>query len=134
MTVSLADTVTTTLTYFEPPTDGSAPYTYINADPATGRRKQNWTSVQHEAQIENIRGKEHTVSLDTTGFQYFRRPAQHKTFENDEAIEKEYYPESIELVKELTGASRAVIFDHSELRSHSSPRYISSDPCVVSPT
>ncbi|KAI0693929.1 hypothetical protein C8T65DRAFT_744548 [Cerioporus squamosus] len=113
MAIDTADTVTATLHYFTPPEDGAKPYIYINADAATKQRQRNWTTVPHEVQIENIRGKEDTVSLDTTGFQYFRRPANHKTFENDEVIEKEYYPESIELVKELTGASRAVIFDHT---------------------
>ncbi|KAI0746840.1 hypothetical protein C8Q80DRAFT_1105202 [Daedaleopsis nitida] len=113
MTFSTADTVTATLNYFTPPEDGSAPYIYINADPSTGRRQRNWEVVPHEVEIENIRGREDAVSLDTTGFQYFRHPAQHKTFENNEVVEKEYYPESIELVKKLTGASRAVVFDHT---------------------
>ena len=37
-----------------------------------------------------------------------------EAFEDDAALEKEYYPESIALIKELTGASRVVVFDHSE--------------------
>ncbi|RPD65551.1 hypothetical protein L226DRAFT_479784 [Lentinus tigrinus ALCF2SS1-7] len=113
MAIDTADTVTATLHYFSPPEDGSKPYIYINADASTGQRQRNWVTVPHEVQVENIRGKEDTVSLDTTGFQYYRRSVKHTTFENDEVIEKEYYPESIELVKELTGASRAVIFDHT---------------------
>ncbi|TFK84967.1 hypothetical protein K466DRAFT_654481 [Polyporus arcularius HHB13444] len=113
MAIDTTDTVTATLHYFTPPEDGTKPYIYINADPSSGKRQRNWTTVPHEVQIENIRGREDTVSLDTTGFQYFRRPAKHTTFENDEVIEKEYYAESIELVKELTGASRAVVFDHT---------------------
>ena len=43
-----------------------------------------------------------------------RRAATHTAFDNDEAVEREYYSESIALVKELTGASRVVVFDHSE--------------------
>ncbi|RDX54569.1 hypothetical protein OH76DRAFT_1373371 [Lentinus brumalis] len=113
MAIDTTDTVTATLHYFTPPEDGTKPYIYINADPSSGKRQRNWTTVPHEVQIENLRGREDTVSLDTTGFQYFRRPAKHTTFENDEVIEKEYYAESIELVKELTGASRAVVFDHT---------------------
>ena len=113
MTISTADTVTATLHYFTPPVDGSKPYNYINADATTGQRRRNWESVPQEREIENIRGKEHTVSLDTTGFQFYKRAVQHTTFENDEVVEKEYYPQSIELVKELTGASRVVVFDHS---------------------
>ncbi|KAI0739350.1 hypothetical protein C8Q80DRAFT_1111275 [Daedaleopsis nitida] len=113
MTFSTADTISATLYYFTTPEDGSAPYIYVNADPSTGRRQRNWDIAPHKVSIENIRGKEDTVSLDTTGFQYFRHQAQHTTFENSEVIKKEYYPESIELVKRLTGASRAVIFDHT---------------------
>ena len=113
MTVSTADTVPTSLHYFSPPPDGSKPYIHINADPSTGERLRNWVVVPHNADIENIRGKEHTVSLDTTGFQFFKGAVPHTTFENDEVIEKEYYPQSVELVKQLTGASRAVVFDHS---------------------
>lgn len=113
MTVS--NTVTTDLLYFSPPSDGSKPYLMVNADPVTGIRDQNWVRVSHKAQIENIRGKEDTVSLDTTGFQYFRRPQKYTAFTDDAEIEREYYPESIALVKELTGASKIVPFDHSTL-------------------
>ncbi len=127
MAIDTTDTVTATLRYFSPPEDGAKPYIYINADASSGQRQRNWTTVPHEVQIENIRGREDTVSLDTTGFQYFRRPAKHTTFENDEVIEKEYYAESIELVKELTGASRAVVFDHSECRMYSLSQEPGSD-------
>ena len=113
MTIPTTDTVPATLFYFSPPADGSKPYFYINADPVTGKRLRNSESIPFEREIENIRGKEHTVSLDTTGFQYFKRAVPHTTFENDEVVQKEYYPQSIDLVKELTGASRAVVFDHS---------------------
>lgn len=115
MTFTNPDTVTATLEYFTPPADGSKPYNYITWSPSLGVPRKNWETVSHEVQIENLRGgKENTVSLDTTGFTYGRRAAAHKSFDNDEIVEKEYYPESIELVKELTGASRAVVFDHSE--------------------
>jgi len=105
--------VTAKLVYFAPPPDGSKAFIGINADPATGKREQNWVQEEHEGEIENIRGKEDTTSLDTTGFQFFKGAASHAHFANDEEIEKEYYPESIELVKKLTGASRVVPFDHT---------------------
>jgi hypothetical protein len=111
MTVST--TVTTELHYFVPPTDGSKPYTHVNVDTTTGLRPQNWTKEPRQVEIENIRGREDSVSLDTTGFQYHRRPQKYTSFANDEEIEREYYPESIAIVKELTGASRIVPFDHS---------------------
>ena len=113
MAIETADTVSTTLIYSVPPADGSKPYQNINASSTTGERDRNYTRTQYQVQIENIRGKENTVSLDTTGFQFVHAPAQHKKFDNDEEVEREYYPESIELIKKITGASRVVLFDHS---------------------
>ena len=49
-----------------------------------------------------------------------------------EEIEREYYPESIALVKELTGASRVVLFDHSTSHPSSGrPRHL--DRCANAP-
>ena len=114
MAIETTETTNATLIYFQPPVDGSKPYTGINADSKTGVREQNWVEEVHEGvSIENLRGKEDSVSLDTTGFSYLRAPQKYTSFANDEEIEREYYPESIELVKKITGASMIVPFDHS---------------------
>jgi len=105
--------ITANLSYFSPPIDGTRPFFNINADVQTGDRTKNWTKNDKPMQIENLRGKEDSVSLDTAGFQFYRRSAKHTTFMDDAQIEREYYPESIELIKELTGASRVVLFDHT---------------------
>jgi len=106
-------TVSAELTFFSPPPDGSKPWTNVDADRSNGQQS-NWSKECHVVEIENLRGKEDSVTLDTAGFQFFRRPSAHEAFTDDTEIEKEYYTESIELVKEITGASRAVVFDHSE--------------------
>ena len=114
MAIESADTISTTLRYFVPPEDGSKPWasvTYIN--PTTGERNRNYDFKDYTVKIENVRGKEDTVSLDTTGFQFIHAPTKHKSFTDTAEIEKEYYPESIEIIKKATGASRVVIFDHS---------------------
>ncbi|TFK23402.1 hypothetical protein FA15DRAFT_670515 [Coprinopsis marcescibilis] len=108
---------TAVLTYFVAPDNGVRAYQYINADPITGDRPRNFKRVEHPAEIENLRGKENSVTLDTAGFQFFHHPAKHTSFENDEEVEREYYPESIELIKQLTGASRVVLFDHTIRRN-----------------
>ena len=105
--------VDTDLKYFTPPADGSKAWTSINADPTTGKRASNWEYVTHAVKVENLRGQT-DATLDRNGFQFFHHPAKHTSFANDEEIEREYYPESIELLKQLTGASRVVLFDHSE--------------------
>ncbi|KZP25387.1 hypothetical protein FIBSPDRAFT_855933, partial [Athelia psychrophila] len=106
-------TTAANLIYFGPPANGERPFLTINADTTTGQRLKNSTSEVHQVEIENLRGKEDSVSLDTAGFQFFKRAAKHTTFTNTEDVEKEYYPESIELIKEVTGASRVVLFDHT---------------------
>ncbi|KAH8109935.1 hypothetical protein DFH11DRAFT_1623969 [Phellopilus nigrolimitatus] len=113
----MADTVQTTLKYFTPPPDGAKPYQLVNSDPTTGERQRNYALEDHPVEIENLRGKEDSVTLDTAGFQFFKAEATHKTFANDAEVEKEYYPESIELLKRLTGASRVVLFDHTIRRN-----------------
>ncbi|PPQ89617.1 hypothetical protein CVT25_012533 [Psilocybe cyanescens] len=103
---------TAKLLYFVPPEGGARAYQHINADASTGERKKNFTREEKDVVVENLRGKEDTVSLDTTGFQYFRHTSKHTSFTNDEEIYSQYYPESIELIKKLTGASRVELFDH----------------------
>jgi hypothetical protein len=113
--MSSADISSTTasLAYTVPPANGVRAYQKINADPISGERDNNFSRTNHDVVIENVRGKEDQYTLDNSGFQYVRSPAKHTSFNNDEEIEKEYYPESIDLLKKLTGASRVVIFDHS---------------------
>ena len=111
----MADHVTTTITYSVPPPDGSRAILTINHDPISGeRRERNYTRQIQEVQVENLRGKEDTVSLDTAGFQFYKIPGKYKgEFLNDEEIKREYYPECEEIVKKHTGGTKAVIFDHS---------------------
>jgi len=111
--------VTAELRYFTPPADGSKPWTNIDADETTGERKRNFIQKDIAMQIENIRGKEDQYSLDKSGFQAFKAPSkiQDDDYSNEDKVVNEYYPEQIALLKELTGASRVVIFDHTIRRT-----------------
>ncbi|THU76433.1 hypothetical protein K435DRAFT_879230 [Dendrothele bispora CBS 962.96] len=107
--------IQTILQYFLPPADGSRAYNFNY--PTPGKPQKNWLPEKHAVEIENVRGKESSVSLDTAGLQFvLNEPTKHKSFKNDNEIQKEYYPESVELIKKLTGASRVVIFDHTVRR------------------
>ncbi|KAF9524913.1 hypothetical protein CPB83DRAFT_860452 [Crepidotus variabilis] len=98
---------------FSVPPIGERAYISTHTDQSTGKFKTSVVQEEKEVLIENLRGKEDTVNLDTAGFQFFKAPAVHKSFANNEEVEKEYYPESIELLKKLTGASKVVLFDHT---------------------
>jgi len=123
-------TVDGSLLYFSPPKDGSRPITRINED-ANYDSRYNWIPEQHIVPIENIRGKEDSYTLDSAGFQYHHHTSKHTSFLNDEEIEKEYYPESIDLIKNLTGATKVVLFDHTIRRRR--PGELDSDPSKRQP-
>lgn len=74
---------------------------------------RNWNKDTRKVVIEDARGKEDEYTLDTTGFQFSRRPSKHTRFQDDEEIKAEYYPECIEIIKEFTGATRVIPFNHS---------------------
>ncbi|KAJ7621078.1 hypothetical protein FB45DRAFT_980681 [Roridomyces roridus] len=99
---------TSTLQFYVPPKDGSRAFQSINAT-SSGIRDRNFTLEPHEVEIQNLRGNESAATLDTAGFQLFKHPAKHTAFANDAEIQAEYYPESIDLIKKLTGASRVPI-------------------------
>jgi hypothetical protein len=104
---------TANLIYPIKPEDGVQAYQRLNFDPSSGEKSRNFELEEKSIVIENIRGKEDSVSLDTTGFQFYKHTSKHTAFDSDEEIRREYYPESIELIKKLTGASRVELFDYS---------------------
>ncbi|KAG1830437.1 hypothetical protein EV424DRAFT_1535131 [Suillus variegatus] len=88
---------TGTLNYMLAPPDGSRPYHNVNADSATGK-------------------PEELYKLDSAVFQYVREAAKHTSFLNNDEVEREYYSESIDLIRRVTGASSIVIFDHQQFQ------------------
>ena len=119
--MSATNTITAQLQYLVGSKDGSELYSTINADPKTGRREQNLSYEPHSAQVEDVRGHETSFTLDTHGFAFGKQTTKHTAFTNDEDIKKEYYAESEELLKKVTGATRIHIFDHSKPFLHHSP-------------
>jgi hypothetical protein len=111
------NTVAAKIVYSQPPKDGSRASSNTLVDPVTGKIEKNHEQEGHEGVlIENIRGKESLYTLDTAGFQFHRRPTKlaPSDFLDESKVKSDYYAESIELIKEVTGASRVVLFDHSK--------------------
>jgi hypothetical protein len=115
MPVAVPDTVRANFQFVVPPTDNSALYHHIDSD-ATGNRKRNYSLETKPVNVENIRGREKEFTVDNSGFQFFRKPTQVTDFTDDALIEEKYHQECIDLVKELTGGSRVVVFDHTVRR------------------
>ncbi|KAK0227034.1 hypothetical protein EDD85DRAFT_854596 [Armillaria nabsnona] len=105
--------VTADLFFMQPPANGERAYVKANAS-ATEGNNRNHSLEPKPVTVENYRTvlDSEPITLDTAGFQLFsNRPSQ---FINDGEVQTEgYYDESIALLKEITGASRVVVFDHT---------------------
>ena len=104
------------LTYFIPSSDGTIQSQPTDYDPTyRGPDSHNWTQDVRKVVIEDVRGKEDEYTLDTAGFRFYRRPSQHTRFLDEEEVKAKYYPECMELIKELTGATRVIPYNHRRL-------------------
>jgi len=108
--------VPTTLNYHVTLPGGEGPYRY-REEPPEGVPRTNITTEPHDVVIHDVRGKEDTIGLDKTGFQYVRHASKEKLFTDEDAIKTQYYKEVEELLKTHAGAKRVFIFDHTIRRS-----------------
>ncbi|KAM7209512.1 hypothetical protein V8F20_000250 [Naviculisporaceae sp. PSN 640] len=123
--------VTTTLNFYSPPTDSSAPFNHVDTPPA-GLPQRNFSDAPHKVTISDIRDSSSlsTFTLDNDAFAIIpnQKPASSSSsavdFSSEASIQKTYYPE-IEalLLKHVPNSNRVIIFDHTIRRSSpSSPR------------
>lgn len=112
--------VSASLTFYAPPTDGSAPFNYVEKPPP-GEPQRNYTEDSHSVTINDIRGDEAAYDINTAGFGVLQNqpPSAEKAFVSDSSIKENYYPEvEALLLKNVPGAKRIFFFDHTVRRSH----------------
>ncbi|KAI3396493.1 hypothetical protein diail_12113 [Diaporthe ilicicola] len=101
--------VHTTINYYRDPGDGTE-----HAPSIAGKRSTfNQPSIDLETVVTDITGSEGDYTLDSHGFQLCDHVSREKAFDNDDRIKEEYYPEVENLMREITGASRLFVFDHT---------------------
>jgi hypothetical protein len=88
------------------------PRTYAYDSP-NGEAKTNIVPEPHTLPIYNARPIAGSVSLDVEGFDLVRQQSAAKNFYDDDEVKRVYYPEAELLLKDITGASRVFIFDHT---------------------
>ncbi|KID87120.1 methyltransferase [Metarhizium guizhouense ARSEF 977] len=101
--------VTTTLKYHKDNEDGSPPHPSYAGRAETFERPFE----PHQVTVRDIAGEEANYTLDRNGFQVHSHVATEKAFADDDQIKSSYYPETEQLLKDVTGASRVFIFDHT---------------------
>jgi len=88
---------------------------YVHTEALTGDSEPHYFAEQEEREvtIHNGRPLADILSLDKQGFEFHRRDTVVDDLYDDTSVENVYYEEVKALIKELTGASRVIIFDHT---------------------
>lgn len=104
--------VPTNINYYEDPGDGSLPMPIVIADNTVKNERPH---VPRQVTIHDVTGEEEKYALDSHGFQFLRHESKLRSLEDyqdEELVKAKYYPESVDLLKDITGASHIFIFDH----------------------
>jgi hypothetical protein len=109
--LALADLkgVVAPLNFMEPMAE--KPFSY-NYEPPPGTPLRNTRPETHEVMVRDARPISGALSLDREGFVLIRRPTAVKDLYDEAEIAAVYYPECGRIMKEATGATRVVVFDH----------------------
>lgn len=96
---------------------------YIVDDGIPPVRYVDWPEEEHKAhrpayetkrvQVRNGRTCGETFTLASHGFTFLNRPTAVKDFFDEEEVLRVYYPETEALIKEMSGAARVHVFDHT---------------------
>jgi hypothetical protein len=84
--------------------------------PGNIRRRNTGQKEQRSVEIRDGRPLADQFSLDESGFVFVRHPTEVRDFFDPDELKAVYYPEVERLIKEVSGAARVVVFDHT-LRS-----------------
>jgi hypothetical protein len=103
------NTVVAPLNFLVPMAEKPVAYNY---EPPPGVPVRTGKSEEHQVPIRDARPLIGRLSLDKEGFVLLHHQTAVKNFYDEEEIKSVYYPECEGVIKEATGASRVVAFDH----------------------
>jgi len=92
--------------------DGYTPVSVVR-EVGTGPDVRKGHYVDHEIAIYDGRPIANDLSLDRQGFILTRYPTAVKDFYDEDEVRSVYYPEMEKIVKQATGCSKVVVFDHT---------------------
>lgn len=98
------------LSFITPSAEKPRSYEY---DPPSGVPRSTASFEARTVPIRNMRSAASEFSLEREGLRLVTAPSRVDDFYDEAQIRSIYYPEVERLVAELTGANRAVIFDHT---------------------
>jgi hypothetical protein len=98
------------LRYIEPMSGKPHSLEYV---PPPGVARTTAVYRDHTVTIRDVRPVASALSLEREGFQLVTAATSVRDFYDEEAVQTRYYGETVSLLKELTGACRVVVFDHT---------------------
>ena len=98
------------LQYVVPQTQPLYTYTY---DPPDGAQGFNGTLMEHLVHIQDARDSSHGTGLGDMGFMLTEQRSDVRHFDSDRQVMDIGYPEAETLVRQVTGAPYARVFDHT---------------------
>ncbi|KAJ5622433.1 hypothetical protein N7528_005665 [Penicillium herquei] len=110
------------LLFYDPPADGSRPFTFVGTPPP-GQPKKNFQELPHKVDLTDIRNEDYTsFTLDRDAFQVlqnFRTSTKYEAYNSDDEVKRLVFPEVEELIlKNVPGAREVIIFDHTIRRQN----------------
>jgi hypothetical protein len=107
---TMPDTIEATVNYLLD--TGEMPVTYV-AVPGSADTRSSSTLDPRRVTIRNGRPQADQFILDRNGFRFVRHDTKVADFYDEDEVRRVYYPEMEALVKQESGASRVVVFDHT---------------------
>ena len=98
------------LNYLIPMAEKPVNYTY---EPPPGVPRHNGTYQTYKVPIYNARSISENISLDREGVGFTQHLSSVRDFYDEDEIRRVYYPEAEQLLLDVTGATKVVIFDHT---------------------
>jgi hypothetical protein len=98
------------LNYLIPMAEKPVYYTY---EPPLGVPRQNAVYQAYNLPIRNARAIAPDLSLDREGFALAVHQSAVRDFYDDDEVRRVYYPEAEQLLADVTGAFKVIVFDHN---------------------
>lgn len=106
--------MSTTMNYY--PAESGPPIPVIVSDKTVTNKRP---SIALTVTVHDVTGHENEYDLSQNGFQFVQHVSEEKVFDDEERITSLYYAEVEQLLKDKTGASRVVVFNHRVRRGPS---------------
>ena len=105
----------TSMSFFEPLQEHDGEKPYYSSVPFTDpeAKQTNYTSIDKQVRVQDVRGHEDKFKFDDCGFELAHHKTAFSDWQNGASVKRDHYDEIEAFLKEKFHADRVIIFDHS---------------------